>query len=582
MLINCNMPDYIPFGWFYLANLLVGSFFLVGYGIRKKYSSSAWLTIVATLMTLFIAGIKLMGYPIHEWSSLITSSSGEPAYSKFVPGGILFFAIGLMLVQWLMKFRTSIMDSMILVLPWMVVIQRTGCFINGCCYGKPADLPWAVSYPSGTSAFEHYTETGETHAGELFTFGLHPAQLYMVIGALLAWFIIWKTRRIWKSKGSRAIFGMLLLSMIRFVVEFFRETPETKWYSQSYLGINYLQWTILILALVFTAELIRKERGTKLVAAEIHLQEDLSRTVGLLFIVILLIWNLRRLFEIQELLLLQVLVTAALAVTVYQLYLAVTLSLTKLGLIMISLIGFTTMSQALIKTEADSIRKDTIKTWFNFSVAGSTGRYEHRMRDCSGNITQRELMNQATGGVDFSYHYQPNDKNKFDFGARGWISDIDNLSNKRDSGYFTYGINPYINYNQRSIGLGLGLTVFKPVDYYLSVGVLPSVYLRLGPEDRFFVDAGFQDQMMLNGHLSNFHIGLGSGFKTQGQAVFRTGVSFAGFENGTIDDQANFYLTGDFRIDDRFLIKPGLYLGNKTFGVLSLSYKFGFREKLTQ
>ena len=214
------MPDYIPFGWFYLANLLVGSFFLVGYGIRKKYSSSAWLTIVATLMTLFIAGIKLMGYPIHEWFSLITSSSGEPAYSKFVPGGILFFAIGLMLVRWLMKFRTSIMDSMILVLPWMVAIQRIGCFINGCCYGKPTDLPWAVSYPSGTSAFEHYIGTGETHAGELFTFGLHPAQLYMVIGALLAWFIIWKTRRVWKSTGSRAIFGMLLLSMMRFAVEF--------------------------------------------------------------------------------------------------------------------------------------------------------------------------------------------------------------------------------------------------------------------------------------------------------------------------------------------------------------------------
>lgn len=30
---------------------------------------------------------------------------------------------------------------------------RIGCFLNGCCYGKPADLPWAVRFPYGSYAY---------------------------------------------------------------------------------------------------------------------------------------------------------------------------------------------------------------------------------------------------------------------------------------------------------------------------------------------------------------------------------------------------------------------------------------------
>src|SRR5262249_14336628 len=57
-------------------------------------------------------------------------------------------------------------------------VGRVGCFLAGCCYGAPCDLPWAVRFPS-------------THT----TLGLpvHPTQLYEVAGnlalfGLLTWF----------------------------------------------------------------------------------------------------------------------------------------------------------------------------------------------------------------------------------------------------------------------------------------------------------------------------------------------------------------------------------------------------------
>jgi hypothetical protein len=39
------MDIYIPFGWFYLFNLILLTAFLLLYGIRRKYPLSTWLTI---------------------------------------------------------------------------------------------------------------------------------------------------------------------------------------------------------------------------------------------------------------------------------------------------------------------------------------------------------------------------------------------------------------------------------------------------------------------------------------------------------------------------------------------------------
>ncbi|MHB1344793.1 MAG: prolipoprotein diacylglyceryl transferase family protein [Thermoleophilia bacterium] len=28
-----------------------------------------------------------------------------------------------------------------------IAIYRVGCFLQGCCYGRPTDLPWGVRFP---------------------------------------------------------------------------------------------------------------------------------------------------------------------------------------------------------------------------------------------------------------------------------------------------------------------------------------------------------------------------------------------------------------------------------------------------
>lgn len=61
-----------------------------------------------------------------------------------------------------------------------LALGRIGCFLNGCCYGGPCELPWAVSFPAGTEVAARYPAAAA--AGSL---PVHPAQLYAAIDAAL-------------------------------------------------------------------------------------------------------------------------------------------------------------------------------------------------------------------------------------------------------------------------------------------------------------------------------------------------------------------------------------------------------------
>jgi phosphatidylglycerol:prolipoprotein diacylglycerol transferase len=40
-------------------------------------------------------------------------------------------------------------------------LGRIGCFLNGCCFGGPTDLPWAVRFPAPSPPFQRQVERGE-------------------------------------------------------------------------------------------------------------------------------------------------------------------------------------------------------------------------------------------------------------------------------------------------------------------------------------------------------------------------------------------------------------------------------------
>jgi phosphatidylglycerol:prolipoprotein diacylglycerol transferase len=56
-----------------------------------------------------------------------------------------------------------------------LVLGRIGCLMNGCCFGGPCDLPWAVTFPIGSPAYVRQVQEGEIFVHGLKVFGLRNA-----------------------------------------------------------------------------------------------------------------------------------------------------------------------------------------------------------------------------------------------------------------------------------------------------------------------------------------------------------------------------------------------------------------------
>ena len=92
-------------------------------------------------------------------------------------------------------------------------IGRLGCFGAGCCYGRPADVPWAVSF--------HDTYAARTVGTPLDT-PLHPTQLYESIACLAIFFVLVRMARQKRFDGQVVLSYIFLYALARFVIEYFR------------------------------------------------------------------------------------------------------------------------------------------------------------------------------------------------------------------------------------------------------------------------------------------------------------------------------------------------------------------------
>ncbi|MEW6068333.1 MAG: prolipoprotein diacylglyceryl transferase [Nitrospirota bacterium] len=93
-------------------------------------------------------------------------------------------------------------------------IGRVGCFSAGCCHGKIAEsLPWAVIFTNPESLAPT-------------NIPLHPTQLYESLGEFVNFLILIALRRYKSFNGQLFITYILLYSVLRFTVEFFRGDVE--------------------------------------------------------------------------------------------------------------------------------------------------------------------------------------------------------------------------------------------------------------------------------------------------------------------------------------------------------------------
>jgi len=98
-------------------------------------------------------------------------------------------------------------DSAAPALALGAVLAKTGCLLNGCCFGLPTRLPWGI-VPSGDA------HIAQIAAGDIGLFDsplpVHPTQLYEILAALAAGLVaLWLLRR--KSADGKAFLAFAVL-----------------------------------------------------------------------------------------------------------------------------------------------------------------------------------------------------------------------------------------------------------------------------------------------------------------------------------------------------------------------------------
>jgi phosphatidylglycerol:prolipoprotein diacylglycerol transferase len=115
------------------------------------------------------------------------------------------------------------------------VTGRLGCLAAGCCYGKPADVAWAITFTNPLAAANVGTPLG---------IPLHPTQIYEAGAELLILVILLATERHGRRFPGRTFWlYMLLYAISRYVVEIYRGDPRGELF-----GISTSQFISLVLA----------------------------------------------------------------------------------------------------------------------------------------------------------------------------------------------------------------------------------------------------------------------------------------------------------------------------------------------
>jgi phosphatidylglycerol:prolipoprotein diacylglycerol transferase len=179
-----------------------------------------------------------------------------------VYGGLIAAAVaGVLLARAVRLDRWRLADHAIPELLLGEVLMRTGCFLNGCCFGVPTDLPWGVRFRPGTPAWMHELATGSgglfaTLAGEMRP--VHPTQVYEALGALLVAAVALMLARRGAPAGVPFLAYAIGFTLVRFGNHFLRARINTVTAPEWFYPMLYAT-ALAVLGALLTVRLSRQK-----------------------------------------------------------------------------------------------------------------------------------------------------------------------------------------------------------------------------------------------------------------------------------------------------------------------------------
>lgn len=220
--------------------LHIGNFELASYGLMTAlgYAAAAWYltprlknsaikglnqdTFWNILFIVFLGAIiggKLL-FILLSWPQLGSTLADKLTYILHnLRYGFVFFGgliVAVSAAVWYMHrkklplLKTS--DFLIVAVPLGHALGRVGCFLAGCCYGKPTTLPWGV----------RFTDPHTLVPPELVGVPLHPTQLYEAALNFALFLLLHYASKKPHKDGKILVEYVWCYALMRFGLEFLR------------------------------------------------------------------------------------------------------------------------------------------------------------------------------------------------------------------------------------------------------------------------------------------------------------------------------------------------------------------------
>jgi len=165
-------------------------------------------------------------------------------FEKIVTGGIAYigslygFFFTFILLLKLRNLKVfPILDIATVFIPLGHAFGRIGCFYAGCCFGKPTSLAIGVKYPYHSIPYNYQLKHNLISEDAVSTLSIFPVQLFEASFELIIFFMILHIYKKWKLNGMIVISYLVLYSVMRFFLEFFRGDDHLRgvlgWFSTS-------------------------------------------------------------------------------------------------------------------------------------------------------------------------------------------------------------------------------------------------------------------------------------------------------------------------------------------------------------
>jgi phosphatidylglycerol:prolipoprotein diacylglycerol transferase len=224
------------YGVLYLAAFLVAIVVTAKLATRSGVPFGRMVDVAFMIAIAGEVGARLT-FVIVEWERF---AAGAISLRQFLVGGRVVLGgvvVGIAFAIWLFRRYklpvAGVLDAVLTGTALGMGIGRLGCLAAGCCFGKPTDWWWGITFTDPLAEGLNGTPLGVA---------LQPTQILQAIeGFVFFAFLLWLFHRR-RFQGQIAATFLVLAGLSRFGMEFLRGDPRG-----AAVGISTSQWIGLVM-----------------------------------------------------------------------------------------------------------------------------------------------------------------------------------------------------------------------------------------------------------------------------------------------------------------------------------------------